>query len=163
MPGERKGHTLRVTELAHEIWMQLDKARMGPVLQGGCTRSARALIGMMIRHFLVDYGRKHRACERAKDGYQREKCAQPELEIELDLGQLMSNAESVPVSVFVAAMEKLAELDGEASEIFNLRVFAGLGSREIAEDQDRSVRAVQLAFTRARMFLAREVERSVAA
>lgn len=163
MRGERKGHTLRVTELAHEIWMRLDNARMNAVLQGGCTRSARALIGTMIRNFLVDYGRKHRACQRAQEGYQRESCAHQELEIEVDLGQLVSNGESVPVPVFVAALEKLAEVDGEASDVFNLRVFGGLPSREIAKDQDRSVRSVQLAYTRARMFLAREMERSIAA
>ncbi len=163
MPGERKGHTLRVTDLAHEIWIRLDMVRMGPVLEGGCTRSVRALFGTMIRHFLVDYGRKHRAREQAKGSYRRDQSTPDEVEIEVDLGRLVRGAETVPVSVFVAAIEKLAEVDSEASEVFNLRVFGGLPTRGIARDKDRSVRSIQLAYMRARMFLAREIERSVAA
>ncbi len=62
------------------------------------------------------------------------------------------------VTIFVDALEKLAELDPEASEVFNLRVFAGLKSQEIAEMLNRAVRTVQLAYKRAQVILAGEIE-----
>jgi DNA-directed RNA polymerase specialized sigma24 family protein len=117
----------------------------------------------MIRRFLVDYARRHRARQRANDAYGSEQSTHDAVEIEVDLRRLVMGADSVSVSVFVEAMEKLAEIDNDASEVFNLRVFGGLASRDIAKDKDRSIRSIQLAYTRARMFLAREVERSIAA
>ena len=153
--GERKGHTFQVTALANEIWKKLDERKMLDVLARGTTPATKALIGGMIRHFLIDYGRRRLARFRAEGHHQLDVA---DVDIELDLSAFAAGANCVAVTVFVDALDKLAELDPEASEVFNLRVFAGLKSQEIAEMLNRAVRTVQLAYKRAQVILAREIE-----
>lgn len=138
--------------------MKLAEDKMLELLAGRTTPATKALIGIMIRNFLVDYARRRRARLKAEERHQQEAI---DLDIQLDLSQFAPGAVAVDVAIFVDAWEKLTELDPEAAEAFHLRVFAGLKWQEIADMLNRSVRAVQLAYKRAQVILAREIERRI--
>ncbi|MCO6439386.1 MAG: hypothetical protein J5J06_20035 [Phycisphaerae bacterium] len=155
---ERKGHTFQPTAIAHEIWMRLEKMDMAPVLACKNTPATKAYIGAMIRSFLVNCARQRKARLKAEQGHQRE-LAEPD--IQLDLSAFAPGAEAVSADVFVDAVERLAEFDAEAARAFELRVFGALKWQEVAEMMQCAVRTAQLAHKRARMFLAREIRRSI--
>lgn len=157
---ERPGHTLQATALAHEIWLKLLSGGMSDVLKRENTPSVKALLGRMIRHFLIDYGRRRIARLKAEEKHQKQI---DELDLQLDLTALDPGAGAVSVEVFVDAMEKLDALDAEAAEVFFLRVFAGLTWPEVAEIADPSIRAAQLAYKRAQIILARHIQGGIGA
>jgi DNA-directed RNA polymerase specialized sigma24 family protein len=155
---ERKGHTFQVTALANEIWMRLERMNMAPVLACRTTPATKAYIGAMIRSFFVNCARKRNTRAKAEQGHQRELV---DLDIQLDLSTFAPGAEAVRPEVFVDALERLAEFDARAAHAIELHVFGGLTWPQIAEMMQCALRTATLAYKRARLFLAREIRRSI--
>jgi RNA polymerase sigma factor (TIGR02999 family) len=134
MRGERAGHTLQPTALAHEAYLRLagrerdwaDRAHFFAV-------AARAM-----RQVLVDHARRHRAAKR--DG----------LQLEAPEGV---RDEPVDLLDLDAALAELAQLDPKQVEVVEMRFFAGLSVDETAEALGLSPRTVKREWSTARAWL----------
>lgn len=156
--GERPGHTLQTTALAHEIWMRLQIGGMEAVRKGGNTVRVKALLGTMIRNYLIEYARRRNARLRAELQHEREVA---ELDLQVDLSAFAPTTGVVDGAILANALEKLAARDPFAAEVFELRLFTELTWEEIAELKDCGVRKAQMAYKRAQLFLAQETIKEV--
>jgi RNA polymerase sigma factor (TIGR02999 family) len=139
--GERASHTLQATALMHEAWLRLARVHQ-PWQDHGHFVCAAA--GTM-RRVLVEHARA-----RGRD--KRGAGAHP-----VTLSTDIHGAAAAPEDVLVVddALQRLAALDAELAEIVELRVFGGLGHRQIAEATGRSLRSVERGWRLARAFLRR--------
>ena len=141
---ERYGHTLLATDLAHEAYLKLvDQARVE--WQGRAHFFAVAARAM--RQVLIDYARKRTAEKRGGDWVRTTlgdqgfaKAYSPEQLLALD-----------------QALDRLAELDERLPRVVEMRFFAGLKEKEIAEVLDTSERTIQRDWARARAWLYKEL------
>ena len=158
LSGERSGHTLQTTALAHEIWIKLHLGNMEAVWKGGSTARVKALFGRMIRNYLVDYARHHNLRGPAEEQHARDLA---ELNVQFDMSAFVPTTGSVDGVILANALEKLAARDPFAAEVFELRLFTELTWEEIAELKDCGVRKAQMAYKRAQLFLAQAVIKEV--
>lgn len=141
---ERSGHTLQATALVHEAYLRLVEQKR---VRWQNRAHFFALAAQAIRRILVDHARAH---GRAKRGAGLDR-------VELDeeaAGASRSNAELIDLH---EAMEALAKLSPRQAKIVEMRFFAGLGLREIAEVLDLSPRTVAGDWSMARAWLHREL------
>ncbi len=141
---ERSGHTLQATALVHEAYLRLVEQKR---VRWQNRAHFFALAAQAIRRILVDHARAH---GRAKRGAGLDR-------VELDeeaAGATRSNAELIDLH---EAMEELAKLSPRQAKIVEMRFFAGLGLREIAEVLDLSPRTVAGDWSMARAWLHREL------
>jgi RNA polymerase sigma factor (TIGR02999 family) len=142
--GERPDHSLRATELVHEVYLKLggtadapwhDRAHFVGV-------AARAM-----RQILVDHARRRGAVKRG-GGW-----ARTTLE---DVGA----SDAMPPEEILALDEALSRLDTfdpRLRAVVEYRFFGGLGDREIAELLGVSERTINRDWTKARAWLYREL------
>ena len=144
MARERPGHTLQPTALVHEAYLKLvddsrtkwtDRAHFFGI-------AARAM-----RQILVDHARRHRARKRGGD--------RQRVPLEDDLHG--NGGLDLEVLVVHDALEKLAREDERMARVVELRIFAGLGAKEVAHVLGFSKRTVDEDWKMARMWLAREL------
>ncbi|MAF66448.1 MAG: RNA polymerase subunit sigma-70 [Planctomycetes bacterium] len=143
---ERADHTLEPTALVHEAWMKLvDQDRVD--WQG---RSHFFAVGAQaMRRILVDHAR---ARGRDKRGGNRRAVAFPE--------GLEAAAQGAPDLLDLeGALARLEKLDPRQGRVVELRFFAGLSVREVAEVIGVSVRTVEAEWTAAKAWLRRELGR----
>jgi len=146
MAGEPKGHTLQPTAIATEAYLQLVERRN----QNWRNRAHFfAAAAQVMRHILVDYGRKKRSQKRG-GALQR---------VDLDKAAEVGIAPDADLIELDEAMRKLERLDPRQSRIVELRYFGGLSEEEIAEILKTSVRTVKREWSVARAWLYAELTR----
>ncbi len=121
LSNERRGHTLRTTDLINEAWLRLIKQTKNVRWQDRAHFVAVAATQM--RRILVDHARK-RGADRRGGEFERatfEKALKVSYEPEVDL--LAVNE----------ALTKLAEVDKRSADVVELRFFGGLTTKETAE------------------------------
>jgi len=127
--SERADHTLQPTALAHEAWMRLvDQSRV----QWQGRAHFLAVAAQAMRRILVDHARSKKRQKRG-GAWQR---------VELD-PELVQTAESLDLVALDSALEKLKALDARQAQVVELRFFAGLPVKEVAEVLGVSVGTVE--------------------
>ncbi len=141
---ERSDHTLQATGLVHEAYLRL-------VDQGTTTWQNRAhffgVAAQLMRRILVDHARRHR---RGKRGGALDK-------VEFDEALAPSVSRDLNVIALDDALQDLAALNPQHSQIVELRFFGGMTIEEVAEVLDVSPRTVQREWRMARAWLRRQI------
>lgn len=134
--------TLRTTELVHEAFLRLGgpAAFDGPAHFYGSAARAMRLV-------LVDLARHRQAAKRG--GQQRQ--------VALTTGSAVVSLDLDRLLVFDAALEKLRALNKRLHQVVELRFYAGLSVEEVATCLQVTTRTVERDWTKARLFLAREL------
>jgi RNA polymerase sigma factor (TIGR02999 family) len=142
---ERPAHTLQPTELVHDAWLKLvDQSRVSWTDRAHFLNiAARAM-----RQVLVDYARRRRAGKRF-DGVHR-------VTFSDDVGHGASAG--LEVLALHDALDRFAVLDPRAARVVEGRIFGGMSTREVAHVLNVSTRTVEMDWTAARRWLARELE-----
>lgn len=144
MRRERGGHTLQPTALVHEAFMKL-------VIQGDhqfqdrrhffCA-AARAMRQVLVNHALAQKAKKRGG------GSKR---------IPLEESMAMLEERAVDFVALDDSLNRLSELDEMKGRIVELRFFAGLSVKEIAEMHEVTTRTVERHWRLARAWLKKEV------
>ncbi len=141
---ERSDHTLQATGLVHEAYLRL-------VDQGTTTWQNHAhffgVAAQLMRRILVDYARRHR---REKRGGALDK-------VEFDEALAPSVSRDLNLIALDDALQDLATLNPQHSQIVELRFFGGMTIEEVAEVLDVSPRKVQREWRMARAWLRRQI------
>jgi RNA polymerase sigma factor (TIGR02999 family) len=145
MRQERPGHTLRPTDLVHEVFMRMS-------LDGSIVIQSRAhflgLAGRVMRQILVDHARR-RAAEKHGGGL---------LRVPLEDADAVASDRTVAILELEDAIQKLAAEDKVAGDIVVYRFYGGLTDAEIGELMARSDRWVRMQWTWARAWLRRALD-----
>ncbi len=141
---ERSDHTLQATGLVHEAYLRL-------VDQGTTTWQNRAhffgVAAQLMRRILVDHARRHR---RGKRGGALDK-------VEFDEALAAAVSRDLNLIALDDALQDLAALNPQHSQIVELRFFGGMTIEEVAEVLDVSPRTVQREWRMARAWLRRQI------
>ena len=141
---ERGDHTLQATGLVHEAYLRL-------VDQKTTTWKNRAhffaAAAQLMRRILVDHARRHRSEKRGGD----------RTKVEFDEALMPSESRSLDVIALDDALQDLAQLNAQHSQIVELRFFGGMSIEEVAEVLDVSPRTVQREWRMARAWLRRQI------
>ncbi|SMO37483.1 sigma-70 family RNA polymerase sigma factor [Fodinibius sediminis] len=143
---ERGDHTIQKTALVHEVYLKL-------IDQTQISWQNRAhffgIAARAMRQILVDYARKRNAQKRGGD-----KKHIPFEEDKLDLDNHME-----ALLEFNDIIDKLAEFDERKSKVVEMRFFAGMTIREIAELLDVSPRTINRDWMKARGWIYQELSK----
>jgi len=140
--GERAGHTLQTTALINEAYLKL-------VEQSVPWQSREHFFGIaarLMRQILVDYAR---ARQRLKRGGDRQQISITAAEGE--------QGQAADLLVLNDALETLAEVDAQRSQIVELRFFGGLTIEETARVMGISTASVERGWRAARAWLQTEL------
>lgn len=147
MRRERPGHSLQPTALVHEAYLRL-------VDQQATSWKNRAhffaFSSTLMRQILVDSARRRLAVKRG--------AGQPHLNIDDPLAQndprlIIDPGQSEDLIALDDALTALAKIHPRQSRIVELRFFAGMTSREIAETLETSVRTADREWAAAQAWL----------
>lgn len=146
MAREKAGHTLQPTALVNEAYIRLMREHAG-----GWQNRAHfcAIAAGAMREILVERARARAA---AKRGGSR-------IRVSLSGVQASEANETMDVVALHEAMERLEKLDPELVRIVELRFFGGLTVEETAEAMGSSPATVKRAWSMARAWLKRELEK----
>lgn len=139
------GGTLRTTEVVHEAWLKL--ARNDPDDWDGRAHFFGAASRAM-RQVLVDYARRRQALKRGGVP-ERITSNDPQGGLTIELDEILA---------VDRALDQLNAVNERLRQIVELRFFAGLSEREVAELLGISTRTVERDWIKARLFLKREIE-----
>jgi RNA polymerase sigma factor (TIGR02999 family) len=130
LSAERPNHTLRPTEIVHEVWLRLKSADLGAIRSRD---EFLALAGRVMRNLLVDYARGKKALRRGGDF----------LRVQLP-SEILSSEDNMQLILEVDdLLEQLATIDARAATVVEMRFFGGLTKEEISEALSVSVRTVK--------------------
>jgi len=145
--GERAGHTLETTALINEAYLKL-------VEQTVSWQNRAHFFGIaarLMRQFLVDYARTRQRLKRGGDMKQ----------ISLTAAAQIAQEQAVDLLVLDEALESLAEVDPQSSQIVELRFFGGLTIEETAQVMGISTPTVERGWRAARAWLQTELSPSL--
>jgi RNA polymerase sigma factor (TIGR02999 family) len=143
--GQRRGQSLRTTDLVHEAYLKLAKLNE-PEWKNRIQFLSLASLAM--RSLLVDYARRRGYAKRG---------ANP---IRVSLADAPGVSEpSTEVLAVDEALKRLSKLDSRKSQIVQLRYFGGLSIEETAEVMAISTGTVKREWTKAEAWLRRELRR----
>lgn len=143
--GERPWHTLQPTALVNEAFMWLLERDQ---VQWENRTQFLGFAANLMRRILVDYARSHR----------REKRGGGIPAASLDDALNQAEAQDVDLVALDDALNRLAKIDPESSQMVVMRFFAGLTQDEIAEVLKVSKMTVRRRWTAARLWLYRELK-----
>jgi RNA polymerase sigma factor (TIGR02999 family) len=146
--SERLNHSLQSTALVHEAFLRLVGGE--PVHVKNRAHFV-AVASHVMRQILVDYARSRRANKR--NGGLR-------IAIE-DLTDLPSSQEEVPILAVDKALDGLSRVDERQSKVVEMKFFGGLSAPEIAQVLGISLATVERDWRTARIWLRREMSRSI--
>jgi RNA polymerase sigma factor (TIGR02999 family) len=140
--GERAGHTLQTADLINEAYLRL--------VEQSVTWQSRAhffgIAARLMRHILVDKARARNRIKRGGDFQQ----------ISLTAAE-GAQEDSADLLKLHEALENLAEVDPQRSQIVELRFFGGLTVAETAEVMGISAPTVERGWRAARAWLQTEL------
>ena len=139
--SQKKSHTLQPTALVHEAYLKMIK----PGAEWQDRVHFFAVSAKAMRQILVNHARD-RSAQKRGGGAQRVTLADAPLP-EPDLDVLAVHD----------ALEELAQLDPRQAQLAELRFFAGLNNKEIAEALSLGLRTVELDWKMAKDFLAQRL------
>ncbi|HPF14197.1 MAG: sigma-70 family RNA polymerase sigma factor [Planctomycetes bacterium] len=144
---ERSDHTLQPTALVHEAYLRLVRQEA----QGWTSRAHFfAVSSRVIRNILVDHARAKRAQKRDQGA------EPPEQRTWVSSGDGTTDLLDLD-----EALSRLAVLDPDAAKVVEMRFFAGLAVREVAEVLQVQERAVSKHWSYASAWLRRELSRGL--
>lgn len=146
---EKPGHSLQATALVHEAYLRLVAGR-GELNHWDGRGHFFAAAAEAMRRILVESARSK---QRLRNGGERKR-------VELDELNIEAPESREDLLALDAALEKLKQVDGTASELVQLRYFAGLTLAEAAEILDISSRTADRIWAFARAWLHREVQQT---
>jgi RNA polymerase sigma factor (TIGR02999 family) len=142
--GERPGHTLQTTALAHEAYLKL-------IDQKSVNWQNRAhffaIAAQAMRRILIDSARRRSAHKRGGDGEM----------VSLAQAEFISTEPNTDLLALDEALTRLAAIDKDQSEIIELRYFGGLTIEETAEVMMSSPATVKRDWQMARAWLHQEL------
>lgn len=142
--GERAGHTLQPTALAHEVYLRLAGRRDYPWQNRA---HFMAVAARAMRHILVDHARRKRARKRGGG----------DAPVVLDTGVLAAAGVPVEFDDLDRALDDLARLSERQARVVELRYFGGLSIEETGEVLGVSPITVKRDWATARAWLYREL------
>ena len=145
---ERPDHTLQSTALVHEAYLRLVKQAPAEVENRA---HFLAVASRLMRQILVDHARGHRAAKRGGG-----------LKLELQDAMAEQKAQNVDLIALDNALNELARLDSQQSQIVEMRFFGGLSIEDTAEVIGVSRTTVKREWATARAWLLREMSRKEA-
>jgi len=146
MRRERADHTLQPTELVHNVWLKLiDQSRVMWTDRAHFLNIA----GRAMRQILVDHARRRGAGKRLGGAGER-------ITFNDEAGH--GAAATFEVLALHEALERFAQLDPRGAQVVEARVFGGMSVQEVAHVLKVSTRTVELDWTVARRWLARELK-----
>ncbi len=141
---EKPGQTLQATALVHEAYLRLVDAE---VIQRWDSRGHFfAAAAEAMRRILVDHAR--RRGNQKRGGHK----------VELEEAALVASEPGAEIVALDEALKLLAEIDPRRSRVVELRFFAGLPVRDVAETLGVTTRTIERDWMKARLFLLRELE-----
>ena len=147
LAGERNGHTLQPTALAHEVWLRLRSSRnAGELGQGELV----GLAAQAMRRILVEHARRRGARKRGGDARRTT----------LD-GKALAAEPADFVLDLEAALTELQAIDPGLARVVELRFHAGLSVEETAEALATSPRTVKRRWRFARAWLQQRMRENV--
>ena len=142
---QRPNHTLQTTALVHEAYLRLSGKKS---LRVENRAHFLGIAAQLMRWILVDYERNRRAAKRG-EGITR-----------LTLDQsIASRQRDVDLLALDEALDRLAKLDSQQSQIIELRYFGGLSIEDTSEFLGISPATVKRSWASARAWLLREMSR----
>jgi RNA polymerase sigma-70 factor (ECF subfamily) len=146
---ERPDHTLQSTALVHEAFLRL-VGQKPPEWKS--RKHFYGVAARLMRQILVDHARSHRAGKRGGDV------------LKLSLNENLAGKEVNGLDILALddALNQLAQLNPQQSQIVELRFFSGLSIDDTAEVLGVSPATVKRSWTTARAWLFREMNRSEA-
>ena len=145
MRRERPDHTLQPTELVHDAWFKLvDQTRVAWTDRVHFLNIA----GRAMRQVLVDHARRHAAHKRA--------AAVHRVTFDDEAGH--GSAATFEILALHEALDRFSALNPRGARIVEARVFAGMTVEEVAHALGVSTRTVELDWTVAKRWLARELK-----
>lgn len=145
---ERPDHTLQSTALVHEAYLRLVKQAPAEVENRA---HFLAVASRLMRQILVDHARGHRAAKRGGG-----------LKLELQDAMAEQKAQNVDLIALDNALNELASLDPQQSQIVEMRFFGGLSIEDTAAVIGVSRTTVKREWATARAWLLREMSRKEA-
>jgi RNA polymerase sigma factor (TIGR02999 family) len=146
LAGETPGQTLQPTALVHEAYLRLTGENKEQHWDSRGHFFAAAAEAM--RRILVERARQKASLKRGGD---RDR-------VDVAEGLLAAPEPREDILALDAALTKLAETDKQAAELVQLRYFAGLPLREIADFLGLSPRTADRVWAYARAWLREEIE-----
>lgn len=147
MRQERADHSLRPTELVHEVFLRLS-------LDASLIIQNRAhflgIAGRVMQQVLVDHARRRAAIKRGGDM----------IRVSFEEALSVTDDQSVEILELDHALQDLAVHDPVAAEVVTHRFFGGLTEVEIGELMGRTDRWVRQQWTYGRAWLRRELDRN---
>jgi len=148
MRQERAGHTLQPTALVHEAYVRLAGAHQANWNNRAHFYGAAA---RTMRRVLIEYARYRKAAKRGGG----ESATEPLDELLISLEQ-----RSTDIVALDSALQRLAEMDAQQSQIVELRFFGGLTVDETAKVLDVSPSTVERSWRVARAWLLGQVQQA---
>jgi RNA polymerase sigma factor (TIGR02999 family) len=144
---ERPNHTLQTTALVHEAYLRLAEQESLAVQNKA---HFFGIAAQLMRWILVDYERKRRAAKRGAGV----------TKVVLDQAVVAAGPSQPDVDLLVLdqALDRLAKLDPQQSQIIELRYFGGLSIEDTSAFLGISPATVKRSWSSARAWLLREME-----
>ena len=143
---QRPNHTLQTTALVHEAYLRLAGQKS---LQIQDRAHFLGIAAQLMRWILVDYERNRRAAKRGA-GVTR-------LSLDPTIGVAHSEGPDIDLLALDRALDRLAKLDAQQSQIIELRYFGGLSIEDTSEFLGISPATVKRSWASARAWLLREM------
>ena len=140
----RPGHTLQTTALVHEAYLRLEQHHT-PQFQNRA--HFVAVCALLMRQILTGHERTRRAAKRGGGGQN----------LTLDDAPALMKGRPVDLLALDDALDGLARLDPQQSQIVELRFFGGLSIEETAGVLGLSAATVKRHWSTARVWLHREM------
>jgi RNA polymerase sigma factor (TIGR02999 family) len=145
LKSERSDHTLQPTALVHELYLKLFG---GESVQWQSRGHFLAVAARQLRHIVVDYAKNRHALKRGGPH------GKVSLEDVAEVGFVVNDR----VLELDRALDRLAQLDGRAAQVVELRYFGGLTEAETGEALGISVATVKRDWEFARTWLLKEID-----
>ncbi len=144
---ESPNHTLQPTELVHEAWLRT----VGEEDRTWDNRSVFfAAAAVAMRRILVEHARRKSRIKRGRN---------PE-RVDIDLETFCQPQLDDRILLVNAALERLEQVDPQRARIVELKFFAGLTNKEVAEMLDMGERSVARHWLCARTWLFKEIQKT---
>lgn len=145
---QRPNHTLQTTALVHEAYVRLAQDKSIPVENQA---HFFGIAAQLMRWILVDYERKRRAAKRGSGNTR--------ISLDPSLAAPGPKRPDVDLLALDEALERLAKLDPQQSQIIELRYFGGLSIEDTSHYLGISPATVKRSWSSARAWLLREMDR----